>query len=192
MRAVLFVFGTVLATATGGLLFWRPTLALALALLFGAIAVWRMCLAQRAIAKTVAVATVVVTPAPAPPRPPAQPYVELLDRIRGAGWRLEAAVSPSPWLVAISGGVRVAVRPAPLGPCATMDDVSEAMSAKVRERAQYAAIVCEHRPSNAVSALARDSRIHIVNLARIEAYLALAGSFKPGQPRPVAPVRVTV
>lgn len=194
MRAILFVFGTVFLIVVVGLLAWRPDLVLALALLTGAVNVWRMRRPHRvATAKPVAAEP---DPVPVPvvvalaSSPPAEPYIALLDRIRGAGWLIEPARSPSPWLVAACGGVRVAVHPAPGRLRASGEDIVDALAAKVRERAQYAAIVCEQRPSDAVAALAKDSRIHIVNLARLDAYLALAGSFKPGQPQAAALRRV--
>ena len=182
MRMILIIFGTLLALGIGGLLIWRPTMMLGLAILGGVINVWRMHRPHRA-AKTEAVAPkpakrTVTAPVSAPP----QPYSELLDRIRGAGWALHAAKSAFPWLIAVSSGVRVALRPRPVGEQVTADDIAEAMAAKAADGAQFAAIICEHRPSEGIAILAKENRIHIVNLARLEAYLALALSFKPAQP----------
>ena len=189
MRAILFVSGTALLIAVGGLLVWRPAAALALAVLVLAIDAWRIRRSRRVAAAKPA-PNIPVRVAVEPP-PPVQPYVELLGRTRGAGWSIEAARSPSPWFVAVSGGVRVALRPAPIGPRAVAEDIVEAMAAKVRERAQYAAIMCEYRPAPEVTDLAKEGRVHIVNLARLEAYLALAVSFKPSLPHPVTERRVS-
>ena len=183
MRAMLIISGTIFVAGASVLLVWRPATALALAILGGALSVWRMHRPRRHIRPELKIAV------PAPVATPPQPYTELLDRLRGAGWTVQAARSDSPWLVAVNGTVRLAVRPAPNGPRATAEDITEAMAAKARDGAQYAAIVCEHRPAPEVTALAKESRIHIINLARLEAYLALAASFKPSQKPTAATVQ---
>ena len=180
MRAILIISGTIFVVCAGLLLVWRPATALALAILGGALSVWRMRRPLRHVRPEIRIAT------PPPVATPPQPYTELLDRLRGAGWTVGAVRSPSPWIVAVSGAVRLAVRSTPAGPRATAEDIAEAMAAKARDGAQYAAIICEHRPAPEVTELAKENRIHIVNLARLEAYLALAASFKPGQAAPTA------
>ena len=177
MRTILIISGTIFVAGASVLLVWRPAMALGLAILGGALSVWRMHRPHRHA--TVRPEIKIALPAPVATAP--QPYTELLDRLRGAGWTVGAARSASPWIVAVNGAVKLAVRPAPNGPRATGGDIAEAMAAKVRDGAQYAAIVCAHRPTAEVTELAKESCIHIVNLARLEAYLALAASFKPGQ-----------
>ena len=198
MRALLFVSGTAVAAGVAGLLVWRPTLALALALIGFAVNIWRM---QRRPHRAARTAKAVVatstsehlsaapstssTPSPAlTPAPIPSPtlHADLLERVRDAGWSLADTGAPAPWLVLVCGGSRVALRAATIGPAAATEDIVDAVAAKAREQAQYAAIVCEHRPPDDVAALARNSLVHIVTLERLEAYLALAGSFKPAQP----------
>ncbi len=193
MRAMLFISGTTLLIAVAGLLLWRPTLALALALLGGAVSVWRMRRPHRSAANS---KPAVVEAAPANDTheqvsPEADPGADLLARVRAAGWTVEAAQSPAPWILAASSGVRVALRSAPIGLWAAEEDITDAMAAKALDRAQYAAIICEYRPSDEAAALAKDSSVHIVNLIRLEAYLALAGSFKPAHANAPAQRRVT-
>ena len=199
MRATLFISGTVLLVAIGALLVWRPAMTLALALLGGAISVWRMHRPHRPAVpprpaitvpdEVVEEAVTDETPEEAPPEPVTEADNTLRDRIAAAGWQV-AETAVTPWLLAQSGDVRVAAHHLHADRRVTKPDIENAMVARVRERAQYAAIVCEHRPTNAVAALAKESRIHIVNLARLEAYLLLAGAFKPAQ-QPAPAKRVT-
>lgn len=181
MRSILVLSATAFIVGAGALLVWRPATALALALLGGAVGLWRAQartkpkLAQAAPAKHLPLA-----PAPAPPD------ATLSDRVRAAGWTLEPAARGEPWLVAARGGVRVALRPSPSGPRASAQDIMDALSAKRSEKAQYAAIVCTQRPEEHVGERARQAQVHMVNLARLEAYLTLAGSFRPSQPAPIA------
>lgn len=193
MRAILFISGTTLLIAVAGLLIWRPTLALALALLGGAVSIWRMRRPHRTVASTKPAPSgdVPANDALEDTTPDAEPGAAPLDRIRGAGWIIETAQSPAPWILAVSGGVRVALRPAPISLWAAGEDIADAMAAKALDRAPYAAIICEYRPSDEVAALAKDNSVHIVNLARLEAYLALAGSFKPAQTHAPAPRSVS-
>lgn len=195
MRANLIIYGTAFVAGAGALLLWRPALALALAIVGGGLNLWR----QHRPSRAARLEPEVQRPAPVvrkpvPPTPireseiPAAPESpgDLTQRLRAAGWTIVAAKSALPWLATTNGAVRVALRPGPAGPRATADDIAEAMAAKALEGAQYAAIVCEQRPAPDVMALAKEHRIHVVNLARLEAYLALAASFKPTTPaRPV-------
>jgi hypothetical protein len=64
----------------------------------------------------------------------------------------------------------------------------DALSAKRTEAAQYAAILCTHRPEEHIAERAKQAQVHIINLARLEAYLTLASSFRPGQPAAKEPV----
>ena len=192
MRASAIIFGTTFVAGAGALLVWRPATALGLAVLGVAISVWRMRQPPKSVAANASAAPasrVSAAPTAAPAAavvPLFQPHAELIERLRAAGWSIRPAQSATPWLLVVNGAVRLALRPAPRGPRAIGEDIAEAMGAKAREGAHYAAIVCENRPVEAVTALAKEHRIHIVNLARLEAYLALAATFQPGQPQPAA------
>lgn len=209
MRIVLILTVAAFVVGAVALLVWRPTTALALAMIGAAVSLWRMKRPVRTraerpapksepvaapapvIASPVIASPVIASPAvPAPTFPaPAEnrPDPVLLERVRGAGWTIQPAARGAPWLVAVREDVRVALRPAPRGPRATAEDVAEALAAKTSEGAQYTAIICAQRPEDAVAAEAKLAQVHIVNLLRLEAYLTLASTFRPAAgPRPQA------
>lgn len=204
MRIVLILTVAAFVVGAVALLVWRPTTALALAMIGAAVSLWRMKRPVRARAERpapkpepvaapapVIAAPVIAAPAMSAPTLPApaenRPDPVLLERVRGAGWTIQPASRGAPWLVAAREEVRVALRPAPRGPRATAEDVAEALAAKTSEGAQYAAIICAQRPEDTVAAEARLAQVHIVNLLRLEAYLTLASTFRPAAgPRPQA------
>lgn len=182
MRTTLVLTAVAFVGISGALLFWRPVAALMLAMLGGAISLWRMDLPARVRSRR---AKRPPRPEPAP-RPlvaasaiPFAPDPALLERVTAAGWTLEPANRGEPWLVAVREEVRVALRPAPAGPRACAEDIMDALSAKRTEAAQYAAILCTHRPEEHLGERAKQAQVHIINLARLEAYLTLASSFRP-------------
>lgn len=169
--------------AAGALLAWRPAAALALGVVFGAVALWRQKAPVRAKSRTV---TIPAEPVAAPePAPAFTPDPVLVARVEGAGWTLEPATRGAPWLVAVRDGVRIALRPFPNAPQAGSQDVMEALSAKRSEKAQYAAVICRLRPEDHVAERAKAAQVHMINLARLDAYLTLAASYRPPAAQPV-------
>lgn len=188
MRVTLFVFGTIVAAAVLVLLLWRPAMTLALAVLGAAISLWRMKRPVKAAARVAAPPPAPAASRPAASLPPPAPADETVDegavraRLAAAGWAVEPALAGPPWLVAVQDGVRVALRTSPRGPRVTGDDIADAVAAKARENAGYAAIISLHRPADLIAAEAKEARIHLINLDRLEAYLALAGAFNAPAP----------
>ncbi|MDX2234722.1 MAG: hypothetical protein NW200_09500 [Hyphomonadaceae bacterium] len=191
MRVDLLILGTLLLAAVAALVLWRPALMLALALLGLAINVWRMKKparrgghrpARKAPPAAAPVAERGVT-GPEPPAvealaAPANDTFNLSESLRAAGWSVLPARRGEPWTVAVHGDVRVALRTRTITPHADEADIADAMAAKDAEGAQYAAILTGLRPSDAVVDQAKAARVHIVAPDRLEAYLALALSFK--------------
>jgi hypothetical protein len=189
MRAALILFGTTIVLGVGALLLWRPALALGLAVLGAGVSIWRMKRPLRQAHQTLkAPATPVQAarppmPATAPPvaAKPRETFAHpLAERLMAAGWMPQPAASGQPWLLGVQSQTRVALRPA-LAQRVTIGDIEEAMAAKAREQAQYAAVLSELRPAEDVAAAAKAAGIHIVNSARLEAYLTVAASFRPLQ-----------
>jgi hypothetical protein len=170
----MYLFGTLALAALAALLVWRPAVTLCLALIGAGVSVWRMNRPVKAPARDMAAP--VRTPPPAPPaREAANENDDILNRLAAAGWETDAA-SP-PWLVARQGRVRVALRTCTPGQEVTLDDVADAAAAKARTGSDFAAVVSLSRPADAVAAAAKAARVHIINLPRLEPYLALALSF---------------
>lgn len=184
MRTILVLSALAFVAVAGVLLVWRPVTALALAMLCGAVSLWRMKAPAQGIRPT-APAERPPAAAPAAPPPSLESHPALSERVRAAGWTLEPAARGAPWLVAVRGAVRVALRPSPSAPRASAQDIMDALSAKRSETAQYAAIICSQRPEEHVAERARQAQVHMINLARLEAYLTLAGTFRPSQPAPM-------
>jgi len=176
MRIISVLPAFAFLAAAGALLAWRPAAALALGVVFGALALWR----QKAPVKAKSRA-----PAPAEPvaandaAPTFTPDPALVARIASAGWTLEPAARGGPWVVAVRDSVRVALRAYPNAPQAGSQDVMEALSAKRSEKAQYAAVICRLRPEDHVAERAKSAQVHMINLARLDAYLTLAASYRP-------------
>jgi hypothetical protein len=170
----------------GGLLLWRPAMTLVLALLGAAVSVWRMKRTTKRPAAPARSAPRTASPAAVAPDMPmaANENDEILSRLSQAGWSVEPAAAP--WLIATHGGVRIALRTRTARRTVTSDDVDDALAAKDREGAQYAAVISLSRPDAAVAAQARAARVQIINLPRLEAYLALAVSFPPPPPRRIS------
>lgn len=195
MRTVPILVAVAFAVVALALVILRPAAAVGLGIVGGAVGLaftQRSALKPRRRAKPAK-----VVPSPALARLEAaviawRPDPALLEAIREAGWTAEPSNRGAPWVIAAQGPIRVALRPTPQGPRATAADIAEALSAKETEYAQHAAIVCAQRPDEAVAAAAKQSQVHLVNLARLGAYLTLAGSFRPSTPAPVrAPVHAT-
>jgi hypothetical protein len=167
MRVTLFVFGTMLAATVGVLLLWRPAMTLALALLGAAISLWRMKRPVKAAARAEAAPPRPVAPPPAMAAPDAAPAPEgdaeaaVRARRAAAGWTVEPAVAGPPWLVAVQDGVRVALRTSPRGPRVTGDDIADAVAAKVRENAGYAAVISVNRPADLIAAEAKEAAANV-------------------------------
>ncbi len=189
MRVTLFVFGTIIAAAVVVLLLWRPAMTLALAVLGAAISLWRMKRPVKAGARVAAApprraAAPAPDPTPAPLPPTAEGDMDAAVRARlaAAGWTVEPAVAGTPWLVAVQDSVRVALRTSPRGPRVTGDDITDAVAAKARENAGYAAVISVNRPADLIVEEAKEARVQLINLDRLEAYLALAGAFNAPAP----------
>ena len=185
MRIAFWFTALLFVAAAATLLAVRPAAALAVGVVLCALSVWRMPARVRASSrrrsKSQSSTTVQTAAVSEQARTAYRPDPALADRVRAAGWAVEAASSGAPWVVAAAGDVRVALRPSPRGLRATSDDIMEALAAKAAEEAQYVAIICGLRPEDEVTARAKAAQVHIVNLARLEAYLTLASSFQQPQ-----------
>lgn len=180
MRAQLFLYGTIFMLAVGALVFWRPVMTLCLALLGAAVSVWRMKRPVKHPVRTPAPAPrrSVAKPVPAPSNRAANENDDILTRLAAAGWTAAPAATGAPWLVAGHGDIRVALRTCTPGTQVSVDDIADAKAAKAREGAQFAAVVSLERPADDVAEAAKAARVQIINLPRLEPYLALATAFK--------------
>jgi hypothetical protein len=194
MRTVPILVAIAFAVLALALLILRPAAALGLGLVGGAVGLVFTQRSERKPRRRSASRQAKPVPAVAPVRPDPlvvswRPDPVLLEQIREAGWSAEPAVRGAPWVIAAQGPIRVALRPSPRGPRATAEDIAEALAAKESEYAQHAAVVCTQRPDEAVAAAAKQAQVHLVNMARLGAYLTLAGSFRPSAARS-APVKI--
>lgn len=130
-----------------------------------------------------ALARVLTAETPAAPANDSQPEpattfpTEIVTRVLAAGW--EAGVR-GPVLYCGHSAIRLAlIHAGPTGPRA--EDVTTAIDLKIRRGAHFVGIVCSQRPDAALTERAAGQGVQFVNAARLEAYLAVASSFKPPQ-----------